>query len=298
MPGSRMSFGDGWLAAAIDDGRLVEVMPTFARPEMAYMQVVWDSTLARADTTSAHSCDGGMNGPAGDWYVALHARDSGRLLRYIEIPIAIPEEPVALDNHGYRWQADPAAPDRILKRKLNECEVVATIVLEGEPPMIDAGVAMAIGRDLRRGTEGFGAAVPELKSLPERHSWYRAIRVAQDDTVWVERMLSTAPFRRRVEIYESDGKQLAWLSPPTGLTLSRRSAITGDRVYGLMSDQDGIRYLAAFRIEKSPPPRELDEDSDGPALVGALSEVGRPGAVEMKQYNWRLPSALVEPSLQ
>jgi sugar lactone lactonase YvrE len=86
--------------------------------------------------------------------------------------------------------------------------------------------------------------------VPSEYAWYRALRVDDQNNLWVERDVAGG---RRFDVYAPDGRLLAEVAVPPALDTDARSGfgrlvLAHGRVYGFVKDADDVAYLVAWRI--------------------------------------------------
>lgn len=234
--------GRQWNATALDDGSVIEVLrlnPSQNNGKES-ARLMWDSAFSRAVALPDQLCG------------AMHASPppaiplktpTGRTVVSWPVLFAVPWTEAAYARNGIVWEPVPQGSGRLVKHHINDCTPLAAIQLGGQRAPLGARERKSIATNLEAEARRWQVPVPSLDGLPSHQAWYQSMTTDSDGNLWVERVLGQDA-TARVEVFSSTGRQIGWLDRP----LPSVAVITNQYVFGFDSDDDGVRYLVAYRI--------------------------------------------------
>ncbi len=157
---------------------------------------------------------------------------------------------------GDRYAIDVHGPDGMVHRITRDIDAVR--VSEEERTVEEARVTAR----LRRVVPTWSWSGPGIPNTKPPISW---LHTGEGDRIWVRVAQPGVPLpeaerlaslRSHVtepvvfDVYESSGRFLGQVRAPDALRLSPHPVLGTDRVWGVVTDADGVQYIARFRIER------------------------------------------------
>ena len=128
------------------------------------------------------------------------------------------------------------------------CTPDVTIALAGQPVPIPAAIRDSAVRMVTQATSAYGPPGPDLGKIPRTFPAFDGMMMDRVGRLWVSRQVGAAA--SQFEVYASNGTRVAVLDMPQALEPLRPMIIAAERVYGFVTDEDGLPYLVAYRIVK------------------------------------------------
>jgi hypothetical protein len=255
-----------WVAQIDRDGRLSEFANVLRRlPDREFQswpaRRVWNADLSRADTTVTAECP---NAPlSSQWDFAYRVMNANNTYWQAAYPWIRPSVREAPAGDGSYWTGVGLSYRRIHRTLLASCNPIAAVELGGSAIAIPRAVRAPYQAGLRRTAEGQGGNPnrPDPEKVPQALPPFEALATDAAGRLWVERFTgaglhfgeggsSTVSGERRFEVYSFAGERVAELAVPARVTVRRPVAITQDRLYAFVPDDDDVLHLVAFRIER------------------------------------------------
>jgi hypothetical protein len=249
------------------DGRLEEldtqvVNGPNGKLESVDFRRIWSSDYTRADTVAGAPCPLLKGIPREFASYEIASPDAGRYeIRYPFLPND------RLDIPDGTWVSD--FPDfRVLTRvAVGACASAASITLQGPPIQVPAAVRTEIQDALLAHSHPGDTLAPDPHRLRAVLPLFESLTTDAQGRLWVARFVeSTVHFIKstvlgmpsfsargttRFELYSPQGALIALVSAPSYLRIPRNPAtfaVTNERVYAIVLDENDIRYLCSFRI--------------------------------------------------
>lgn len=257
----------GRVAWVRSDGRLEELGtqvlagPNGGRDTVDFRRT-WSSDYQKADTVRSPPCPLLKRIPREFTSWASPHPDGGRIIHDYPFLPAVDR----LDTPDGTW-VGPFPDFRVIHRvAAGTCAPAVTITLQGAPIPVPAAVRDEIQDALRGRSHSGDMLPPDPTRIRAALPFFEALFTDTQDRLWVKRLVdSTVRFSRsvvfgmptvaakgtpRFEVYSPQGALVALVSVPSYIrTVSpSRFAITAERVYTVVWDEDGVPYLCSFRI--------------------------------------------------
>jgi hypothetical protein len=253
------SFDIAWDASFDANGQLLEsvsIPPKSAAAVRApgmfgdstLMTERWTADFARSDSSSLCGTPVPMAQDHSTRYVkttpgspALRENTGGRppggMITWIPVPFTEQLQRFVRDRNGFEWAPISPGSGELVRRRSGQCgSVLARITLRGPRTPVPESMRDSA---LRR--------VPDdvRERVPRDYPWFRALRVDDQNRLWVERDVSGG---RRFDVFASSGQAVAEVDVPSSLASDLPVVIAHGRVYGFVKDSDDVPYLVAWRI--------------------------------------------------
>ncbi len=238
-----------WDATFLDDGRLVE---RYAVPDDSGgwqdLTRIWSPSLDNSRILGIDSCTVSSSTAGGHVLAPILTPDGLPMPRqYVPVPFSGAWTATAVDPRGFIW-AQPAIGDStIIRYALEGCVQDAMIQLSTATPRIPEAAIDSALTHARSAAALIGGRLQDDLEVPTHFPLFFTIHVDQSGNVWVGRF--GAEGETVMEIHDSLGQLIGRIDP---FPLNTRAPliITTDYVYGILTDDEGIKYLARFRIHR------------------------------------------------
>jgi hypothetical protein len=236
----RLETGGRWQATALSDGRVMEIVEGRDAKATSPLRLLWSAGLLDADTLP--SCL--VPGSSSATFISLKDA-SGAIMSNIPLRYVRPDQPVVIDPHGFVWEAPDLSLNAIVRHRPDSCDIDAAVLLSGSRAKLTANDREIISSAVKAEAQRWHTVPEPLSDIPAVHSWYRGLYVDTQGNLWVERVLENGALHWQV--YSASGALMAEVA---GAGFPSSPIMTDSHVYGFVQDQDGVQYLAGFRIDK------------------------------------------------
>ena len=261
--GPLFAFDIGWDASFDNSGRLLHPLSVRAIRPIAVTGVApgsplldstlvterWARDLLRSDTVSMcgaplpvaqNTAQHYMRSFGGSGRIDENAPPGGRPpggVGWLPIPFTEQHTYYVRDRDGLEWAPIAPGSRELVRRAGGRCgDVVARVTLRGGRAPVPAA---ARERELAHVLAEVHARVPR------EYPWYRALRVDDQNQLWVERDVAGG---RRFDVFSATGQPVAEVNVPAGLVTTLPVVVAGGRLHGFVKDANDVAYLVAWRI--------------------------------------------------
>lgn len=235
-----------WEAAVDRQGRLVENTFLQRGEQWIMARVRWSPDLAKGDSIVPTDCPPPPAAPPeARSYSFRNARGGMSMM----IPYISPMVPTLYLPDGSRWTALWPAFTPISHIAAGSCTPDVTIPLAGPPVAIPAVVRDSSVKRVVEAASKYSSPAPDLNRIPRVFPAFDMMRLDKLGQLWVSRWSDAT--HKRFEVYGKGGAPVATLDAPPSLVTIRPMVITADRFIGIVTDEDDVPYLVAYRIVKS-----------------------------------------------
>lgn len=240
--GSLAPTGRAWNAVALRDGRLLEVLRLNPSQNGGRegARLLWNAARDRSTELPTALC--GATGARPPATIALRASD-GKPVGQWPVLFATPWTAAAYSTEGMVWEPVPADGPVLVKHSLRDCNPLATIRLSDQRARIGPDELKLIESNLDAEAKRWRIATPPLDGVPTHQAWYRTLTIDALGNLWVERVVGKDA-KEQTEVYSPAGRLVGTI----GRALPSVTRISSDVLIGFESDEDGIRYLVAYKI--------------------------------------------------
>lgn len=243
------TMGVLWNAQALDDGRLLDryatVVDSLGTGVWFDQSRLWAADFASSEELKRDSCMVSHR-PAGGQTNIATVTGANAALGLLPLPFSGPWFATAVDPAGFIW-AQAARGSSVLKKfPVGQCVPVAQLTLSAETPAIPARVRDSASAALAR-FAATGGGQRKTLTLPERYPPFFTLHVDDQHRLWVQRF---GPAGEQVmEVFDSAGVAVARVD---NFPLNARWPLLfrGDRVYGFVADENGVKHLVALAIQQ------------------------------------------------
>lgn len=245
---AEFTMGVRWNAEFLQDGRLLERYATATDSLGVGVWLdrtrLWSRDLSAFEELFLGSCMVSPRPAAGHTYIPTR-KGADAFTGLLPLPFSGPWFATAVDPAGYLWGQPAPDSARLNKLPIGQCTHVATIALVDSAPSIPAAIADSALDAFDSFAAAGGGAPPAGTTLPTRFPIFWTLQVDDRHQLWVQRFGPNG--EQRMEVYDSTGAILAHVN---SFPLNPRWPIVfhGDRIYGLVADEDGIKHLVALSI--------------------------------------------------
>lgn len=246
----RFTMGVRWDARLLDDGRLLERYATIV-DSLSHDTVAWvdHARLWSADLTSSEELNTGScmvsPRPAGGHTIRMLTAGGSVVARMLPIPYSGAWFATAVDPAGFVWGQPARDSAELRKFPIGQCTASATLPLSADTPTIPQTVRDSAHEVLARVAAAGGGALPNDLNLPDRYPPFFTLHVDDQHRLWVQKF--GAAGQQVVDVFDSTGQAIARVD---SFPLNARGPLLfrGGRIYGFVTDPDGIKYLVALDI--------------------------------------------------
>lgn len=246
IPATRTLFGTSWKGFFDSTGVLYD--PVVVRRGPVGTETVWVRRrlpdLAAIDTAPLHSCPDGI--PSVEAVSIPVVTSTGRRL-LMRRPFAEPVVASVADADGFEWSPRTFDTNELAKRQIGTCTTTAVAALQWEREPVTEADKERSRASVVQYAQQVRAPVPEIEPFRTHHPWYVQLLADSERRLWVHRMTTR---RATFHVYQPDGTPAATVVVPPAISVAAPTVITGDRFYALIMDNDGVQYLASYRIER------------------------------------------------
>lgn len=251
------AFNITWDGSFDQQGRLLQSVATPRKGAARSGEMSSDSTLSterlaadflRSDTMSMCAAPRPLREDADHYYnrtiqpraVRLDGGASpvtGPVIVTEFIPFTETRNQFVRDRQGMEWSQSAFTAPELVRRESGRCGVVvARAKLRGARPSIATAVRDSAMEKL---------AADVKARVPREYPWVRALRIDDQNRLWVERDVATG---RRFDVFASSGDAVAEIDVPAELLTDRPVLIANNRVIGFVKDSDDIPYLVSWKM--------------------------------------------------
>lgn len=240
------SFGGLWDASIDGQGRLVE--RTYVRRGQQWIMARerWSTDLAKSELIFPTDCPAGPTPPSETQSYTFQNANGGVSLA---VPYIYPMVSTINTGDGERWTAQWPAFTPITHIPAGSCTPDVTIPLGGTPVAIPAVARDSAVKQVVEAASRYSTTPPDLSKIPRVFPAFDVMRLDRLGQLWVSRWSDGT--HKRFEVYGKGGAPVAMLAAPPSLVMDRPTIITADRFIGIVTDEDDVPYLMAYRIVKS-----------------------------------------------
>jgi len=240
FPVAVSGYGAYWVGGVDHTGRLFDEI--YVRNERGYRTALrrFSADRKRVDTLSLPDCSDPSR-PTPQLYVIK----SNNMEAHIGVPFT-PDPVTAIDPAGYAWCG---MNDRYLINKtgIGGDVPIAVVRRAAEPLPVtreDREKALAPSRERFPGAVFDESRIPKVKPLIE------LLVVDDRSRLWVKR--TTADGHTQFDVFGPDGKPIAVVDSPFRLDSWAPLRIKGDRVYGIVRNEDDVPFVVRLRLVRAP----------------------------------------------
>lgn len=243
---SARSFGWRWDASADAQGRLVEIKSVQRGEKWIVVRERWSTDLAKSDSIVPATCPPLPTPPP---EARTYSFQNSRGGMSMAIPYVAPRINGLYMADGGLWTAAWPAFAPIIHIPAGSCAPDVTIPIAGAPIAIPTAVRDSSVKRVVEGASKYSSTPPDLNRIPRVFPAFDVLRLDKLGQLWVSRWSDGT--HKRFEVYGKGGAPVATLDAPPSLATIRPMVITADRLYGIVTDEDDVPYLVAYRIVKS-----------------------------------------------
>jgi hypothetical protein len=248
-------FGYYWGGRFDPDGRLNEFISYRLPGDTANSagRRIWATDYTKNDTVPNLSCPSKYpTDPNATSFSYRTARGGGSMT----IPYLMPRTPSITAPNGTQWIGMWPDFSTIERRPPKSCNTASMVTLGGPRVAVPKASRDSSVEEATKFFEQGGAPLPDMTRIPTMYPAFDVLYADASNRLWVERPTAAGP--RRLEVFSPSGTPVATLTMPVRFTASRPTVITNDRFLGFVSDEDGLQYLVALKID-APLTRESRE---------------------------------------
>lgn len=241
----RFTRGLRWVAKVMMDGRLLERdgVPTDQgtfRDETR----LWKSDLSSSEALVVDRCT--VSGSPAATQIQIPIRNpAGGALTRVPLPFSGPWSATAIDPAGYVWGQPADGSSQVIRFPLRGCEGRDTVTLSPTTSLIPVSVMDSALGMLSRAAASMQGTLDLEVPPPAHFPSFFTLHVDDRSRLWVQRFGDAG--QQVMEVFDSTGHPVAVLD---SFPLGTRTPIVfkADRVYGFVTDADGVKYLVALRL--------------------------------------------------